>query len=72
MTPSERKELEACLKRASEILYNNAAPDSIETLEDIEIAVREQVLANVSPQIARLGARSLAPDGDAGSHRFFY
>lgn len=52
MTPSERKKLQVCLREASEILYNNADPDSLETLEDIEIAVREQVLENVSPQIA--------------------
>lgn len=52
MTPAERLELEACINRASEILYNNADPDSLETLEDIETAVREQVLENVSPQIA--------------------
>ena len=52
MTPLERLELEACINRASEILYKNADPDSLETLEDIETAVREQVLENVSPQIA--------------------
>ncbi len=52
MTPSERLELEACINRASEILYNNADPESFETLEDIETVVREQVLENVSPQIA--------------------
>lgn len=52
MTPSERKRLEACLREASEILYNNTDPKSIETLEDIEIAVRKQVIENVSPQIA--------------------
>lgn len=52
MTPSERLELEACINRASEILYNNSDPDSINTLEDIETVVREQVLENVSPQIA--------------------
>jgi len=51
MTPSERKELEACLKRASEIIYNDSEPESLETLEDIEIAVRKQVLEKVSPQI---------------------
>jgi hypothetical protein len=61
MTPSERKKLQACLREAGKILYNNADPDSLETLEDIETAVREQVLENVSPEIARLGARSLAP-----------
>ena len=61
MTPSERLELEACINTASEILYINTDPDSLETLEDIETAVREHVLENVSPQIARLGAPSLAP-----------
>ncbi len=52
MTRAERLELEACLKRASEILYNNSDTDSLETLEDIEIMVRNQVLEHVSPKIA--------------------
>ena len=52
MTPSERKRLEACLTEVSEILYNNSDTESITTLEDIEIVVREQVLENVSPKIA--------------------
>ena len=52
MTPSERKRLEACLREASEILYNNSDTESITTLEDIETVVREKVLENVSPQIA--------------------
>ena len=43
MTPSERKRLEACLREASEILYNNSDTESITTLEDIETIVREQV-----------------------------
>ena len=33
MTPSEKKELEACLQRVSEILYNNTDPESWENLE---------------------------------------
>ncbi|NER26018.1 MAG: ISKra4 family transposase [Symploca sp. SIO1C2] len=52
MTPSEREEMEACIKRASEILYNNTDTDSLSTLADIEIAVRNQVLEHVSPKIA--------------------
>jgi hypothetical protein len=52
MTPSERIQLETCLKQVSEILYNNSNPESLETLEDIEKAVREQVLEHVSPKIA--------------------
>ena len=52
MTPSERSELSACLRRASEILYNNSDPESLETLEGIETTVRAQVLEHVSPKIA--------------------
>ena len=52
MTPSERLELEACLKRASYILYNNSDSDKLETFEGIEQTVREQVLEYVSPEIA--------------------
>ena len=52
MTKAERLELEACLKRASEILYNNSDTDSLETLADIEVTVRNQILEHVSPQIA--------------------
>lgn len=52
MTPSERRELEACLRRASEILYDNTSQKCLETFEAIENTVREQVLEYVSPQIA--------------------
>lgn len=52
MTPDQRLELEDCLRRASEILYEDSDPESLETLEDIEKKVREQVLSEVSPRIA--------------------
>lgn len=52
MTPAERQELETCLKRASEILYNNTQPELLSNLEGIETTVRSQVLEYVSPQIA--------------------
>ncbi len=51
MTPSEKLELEACLKRVGEILYKDSDPSRLENLEDIETTVREQVLKHVSPQI---------------------
>ena len=51
MTPSEQKELETCLRRVSEILYNNSNGDNLESLEAIETTVRAQVLEHVSPQI---------------------
>lgn len=52
MTPLERKELEACLKRVGEILYNNSDPKNLETFEGIEKTVREEVLEKISPEIA--------------------
>lgn len=52
MTPSEKQELEACLRRVSEILYNDSDSESLETLETIENTVRAKVLEYVSPKIA--------------------
>ena len=65
MTPDEREELEACLFRASEILYNNSDTDSLETLADIEITVRNQILEHVSPKIALfLSPKRPKPNGE--------
>ena len=52
MKASEKEELEACLKRVSEILYANSDPEKLETLEDIEKTVRDKVLEHISPKIA--------------------
>jgi len=51
MTPAEQVELEACLKRASEILYNNSDTENLKNLEDIENTVRKKILEEVSPRI---------------------
>ena len=52
MTPSEKLRLEECIREASEILYNDSEPEKLETFEDIEKKVREQVLEEISPKIA--------------------
>jgi hypothetical protein len=65
MNQAERLELEACLRRASEILYNNSDTDSLETLADIEVTVRNQILEHVSPQIALfLSPKRPRPDAE--------
>ncbi len=51
MTPSEQLELEACLKRVGEILYNNSDPENLKNLEEIESTVRGKILEHVSPKI---------------------
>ncbi len=63
MTPLECIELKECLRRVSEILYNESDPERMENLEDIEKTVREQVIENVSPEIALfLSKRRLKPE----------
>ena len=52
MTPAEKKELSACLRRVSEILYNDSDSENLENLEAIENTVRAKVLEHVSPKIA--------------------
>ncbi len=52
MTPEEKERLEACVEEISSILYKNTPSDQIETLEGIEITVRQQTLAEISPKIA--------------------
>ena len=54
MTREDQKRLEACTLEIAEILYRNAESKNalqLKTLEGIELAVREQVLENVSPKI---------------------
>lgn len=52
MTPEEQQRIEACITEIAQILYNNAPPEKITTLEQIEKVVRQQVLEHVSPKIA--------------------
>ena len=58
MTPEEKERLEACLQEISSILDKNTPSDQIETLEGIEIAVRQQTLAQISPKIALFLSKS--------------
>jgi hypothetical protein len=54
MTPENKQRLEACTREIAEILYQNAEEkdaEQLKTLEGIEIAVREQMLENISPNV---------------------
>ena len=54
MTPEEKERLEACTREIAEILYREAESkdaEQLKTLEGIEIAEREQMLENVSPNV---------------------
>jgi hypothetical protein len=54
MTPEDQEKLKTLTRGIAEILYRNAETkdaEQLKTLEGIEIAVREQMLENVSPEV---------------------
>lgn len=52
MTPEEQQRLQACITEMAQILYNNTPVEKITTLQEIEKAVRQQMMEHVSPKIA--------------------
>jgi hypothetical protein len=51
MTPEQQQTIKTHLDAIYAILYEDDNPDSLPTLEDIELAVRDQVLTHVTPPI---------------------
>jgi hypothetical protein len=52
MTPEEQDRLRACTQEIAEILYRNSDKVALTTLEGIEQTVRQQMLEQVSPEVA--------------------
>lgn len=50
MTPEQQARLKACIREAASILYE-AREQEMQTLEEIERTVREQVMSEVAPEI---------------------
>ena len=51
MTPEQQQAIKTHLDAISAILYADSNPDAFQTLEDIELAVRDEVLTHVTPHI---------------------
>jgi hypothetical protein len=51
MTPEQQQAIKKHTDAIAAILYADCDPESLKTLEDIEIKVKEQILSHVSPQI---------------------
>jgi len=67
MTPEEQAELSACRQRIAELLYKEACEQgqSLSTLGEIEITVREQIQTYVAPAIGEFFVKpSAAPPMD--------
>ena len=51
MTSEQEQALKAHLEAIAQILYDNSDPEAMQTLEGIELTVRQQIQAHVSPQL---------------------
>lgn len=68
MTPDQEQALNTHLEAIAQILYDESDPAAMTTLEGIELTVREQIQAHVSPELglflsAKLAARNQASNG---------
>lgn len=51
MTPEQQQAIQTHVEAISAILYADCDPESLKTLEDIEITVKHKVLTYVTPQL---------------------
>ncbi|WP_035984476.1 hypothetical protein [Leptolyngbya sp. KIOST-1] len=66
MTPEKATQLKTHLAAIAQLLYEESDPADMQTLEGIEMTVREQIQAHVSPELGHfLSARLAAQQPDA-------
>lgn len=51
MKPEQEQALKAHLQAIAKILYDDSNPDAMQTLEGIEMTVRQKIQAHVSPEL---------------------
>ncbi len=51
MQPEQEQALKAHLQAIAKILYDDSDPDAMQTLEGIEMTVRQKIQAHVSPEL---------------------
>jgi hypothetical protein len=61
MTPEEQERLRTCTQEIAEILHRHSDKAVLKTLEGIEQTVRQQMLEQVSPEVA-LFLSTVKPD----------
>jgi hypothetical protein len=66
MTPEQQQAIQTHVEAISAILYADCEPESLKTLEDIELAVKERVLTHVTPQIGIFLSTQLAGQKQEG------
>lgn len=51
MKPEQEQALKAHLQAIAKILYDDSNPDAMQTLEGIEMTIRQKIQAHVSPEL---------------------
>ncbi len=51
MKPEQEQALKAHLQAIAQILYDDSDPEGMQTLEGIEMTVRQKIQAHVSPEL---------------------
>lgn len=51
MKPEQEQALKAHLQAIAQILYDDSDPEAMQTLEGIEMTVRQKIQAHVSPEL---------------------
>jgi hypothetical protein len=66
MKPEQEQALQAHLQAIAKILYDDSDPNAMQTLEGIEITVRQKIQAHVSPELGNFLLERLQqqPQGD--------
>jgi hypothetical protein len=59
MTLEQEQALKAHLKAIAQILYDDSDPEEMKTLEGIELTVRQQIQAHVSPELGSFLSKQL-------------
>ncbi len=67
MQPEKAQQIQEYTEAIATLLYEEADPEKVKTLEGIEIAVREQVLKYVSPTIALFLSVQVQEKTEAGA-----
>lgn len=68
MTPEKAAQLKTHLAAIAQLLYEESNPADMQTLEGIEMTVREQIQAHVSPELGHfLSARLAAQQPDVSA-----
>jgi hypothetical protein len=62
MTPEQQQALQDHLQAIAQILYEDSDPTALQTLEELELTLRQQIQTHVSPALGSfLSARQLEP-----------